>query len=135
MAAAPRKSWHKGACHCGAVTFEVHTGPEVELVDCNCSMCAKTGYLHLMVPKADFRILTGADKLTVYTFNAHTAKHTFCSICGIKSFYVPRSHPDGWSVNFRCLDAEKFSSVITTEFDGKHWEDNAGSLAPLESGR
>jgi hypothetical protein len=130
---ARKKTWHRGACHCGAVTFDVRTAPEVEIVDCNCSMCSRTGYLHLIVPKADFRITAGADKLTAYTFNTRTAKHTFCSICGVKGFYVPRSHPDGWSVNFRCLDAGEFTSVTTTEFDGKHWEDNASKLAPLEA--
>jgi len=133
MTARKVKSWKKGGCHCGAVTFEVRTAGEIEVVNCNCSMCSKAGYLHLMVPKVDFRILTGEDKLTTYRFNTGTAKHTFCSICGVKPFYVPRSHPDGWSVNFRCLDADDFASVMTTEFDGKHWEDNAGKLAPLES--
>ena len=57
----------------------------------------------------------------------------FCSVCGIKSFYVPRSHPDGWSVNFRCLDPKDFTSVITIEFDGKNWENNVAKLSPLES--
>jgi hypothetical protein len=133
MRAKPARTWKKGSCHCGAVRFEVRTGPEVELVDCNCSMCARTGYLHLIVPKADFRLLTGKSKLTTYTFNTGTAKHTFCSVCGIKSFYVPRSHPDGWSVNFRCLDAQDFASVMTIEFDGKNWEENVTTLSPLES--
>ena len=96
-------------------------------------MCSKTGFLHLIVPKERFRISSGADKLTTYTFNTGVAKHLFCSVCGIKSFYVPRSHPDGYSVNFRCLDAEEFTSVMTTEFDGKDWEKNAADLAPLES--
>ena len=82
--------------------------PEIELVDCNCSMCHRTGYLHLIVPKERFSLLTGKRKLTTYTFNTETAKHLFCSVCGIKSFYVPRSHPDGYSVNFRCLDPEGF---------------------------
>jgi len=129
----PPRTWKKGSCHCGAVTFEVRTGPEIELVDCNCSMCQRTGYLHLIVPKKDFRILTGKRKLTTYTFNTKTAKHTFCSVCGVKSFYVPRSHPDGWSVNFRCLDPKKFASVITIEFDGRNWENNLTKLSPLES--
>jgi hypothetical protein len=133
MRAKPARTWKKGSCHCGAVRFDVRTGPEVELVDCNCSMCAKTGYLHLIVPKADFRLLTGKSKLTTYTFNTGTAKHTFCSVCGIKSFYVPRSHPDGWSVNFRCLNAQDFASVMTIEFDGKNWEENVTTLSPLES--
>ena len=133
MRAKPARTWKKGSCHCGAVRFDVRTGPEVELVDCNCSMCAKSGYLHLIVPKADFRLLTGKSKLTTYTFNTGTAKHTFCSVCGIKSFYVPRSHPDGWSVNFRCLNAQDFASVMTIEFDGKNWEENVTTLSPLES--
>ena len=129
----PARTWKKGSCHCGAVTFEVRTGPDVEVVDCNCSMCHRTGYLHLIVPKSDFRILSGKRKLTRYTFNTGPAKHLFCSVCGVKPFYVPRSHPDGWSVNFRCLDDKDFASVITIEFDGKNWENNVTKLSPLES--
>jgi len=136
MAAMKKKSritWHKGGCHCGAVAFEVEAADAVELVDCNCSMCAKTGYLHLIVSKSQFKLVKGADIITTYTFNTGAAKHMFCSVCGIKSFYVPRSHPDGYSVNFRCLDAKEFASVVTTEFDGSHWEQNAGQFAPLEA--
>jgi hypothetical protein len=133
MSRKPARTWKKGSCHCGAVTFEVRTGPEVELVDCNCSMCHRTGYLHLIVPKSDFRLLTGKRKLTSYTFHTKTAKHMFCSVCGVKPFYVPRSHPDGWSVNFRCLNPKDFASVITIEFDGKNWENNVTKLSPLES--
>jgi hypothetical protein len=133
MSRKPVRTWKKGSCHCGAVTFEVHTGPEVELVDCNCSMCHRTGYLHLIVPKSDFRLLTGKRKLTSYTFHTKIAKHMFCSVCGVKPFYVPRSHPDGWSVNFRCLNPKDFASVITIEFDGKNWENNVTKLSPLES--
>jgi len=124
-------TWKKGSCHCGAVTFEVLTGGDVELVDCNCSICHRTGYLHLIVPKERFRLLAGKRKLVTYQFNTKQAKHLFCSVCGIKSFYVPRSHPEGVSVNFRCLEADAFKSIITAEFDGKNWEDNAGALAPL----
>jgi hypothetical protein len=131
---AKNQSWHSGGCHCGAVRFEARTPDEVELVDCNCSMCHRTGYLHLIVAKKDFRLLAGADKIATYTFNTGAAKHTFCSVCGIKSFYVPRSHPDGYSINFRCLDdPDAFASVMTTEFDGREWEKNAADLAPLES--
>ncbi len=126
-------SWHRGGCHCGAVAFEVLTPDEVELVDCNCSMCAKTGFLHLIVPKERFRLLTGADKLTSYEFNTTAAKHLFCSVCGIKSFYVPRSHPDGYSVNFRCLDAHSLRVASTQPFDGRNWEQHAASLKPLEA--
>jgi hypothetical protein len=127
------KTWKRGGCHCGAVMFEANTPDEIELVDCNCTICRRTGYLHLIVSKADFRLLRGEPVLTSYTFNTGAANHLFCSVCGIKSFYVPRSHPDGYSVNFRCMDASEFKSVITTEFDGSHWEQNAGNLAALES--
>ena len=132
MATAKKKSWHKGGCHCGGVAFEVRTAPEVELIDCNCSMCSKTGYLHLIVPKKDFKLVRGEKVISTYQFNTGAAKHMFCSVCGIKSFYVPRSHPGGYSVNFRCLAEEEFTSVFTTEFDGQHWERNAGELARLE---
>jgi hypothetical protein len=128
----PAMQWHRGGCHCGTVAFEVATPDEVELVDCNCSMCAKTGYLHLIVPKSRFKLLRGEDSITTYTFNTGAAQHMFCSVCGIKSFYVPRSHPDGYSVNFRCLDGSEFKSVMTVEFDGKHWEQHASELSQLE---
>jgi hypothetical protein len=124
--------WKRGGCHCGAVEFEVLASGEVELVECNCSKCAMTGYLHLIVPKQRFRLLRGKRKLTTYRFNTNAAQHLFCSVCGVQSFYVPRSHPDGYSVNFRCLSAEDFTSILTTQFDGKHWEENASALAPLE---
>ena len=122
MSRKPARTWKKGSCHCGAVTFEVRTGPEVELVDCNCSMCHRTGYLHLIVPKSDFRLLTGKRKLTSYTFHTKTAKHMFCSVCGVKPFYVPRSHPDGISVNARCIDSETIEELTVTPLNGREWE-------------
>ncbi len=129
-----KDTWHAGGCHCGAVRFEARVPAEIELVDCNCSICTKSGYLHLIVAKADFKLLAGTGLLTEYSFNTGAAKHLFCAVCGIKSFYVPRSHPDGFSINFRCLDdQEAFASVMTTEFDGSAWEKNAGSLKPLET--
>ena len=92
---------YRGGCHCGRVRFEVDAPARLEVLDCNCSMCSKTGYLHLIVAKPQFRLVAGADALTAYRFNTGTAQHLFCSVCGIKSFYVPRSHPDGYSVNAR----------------------------------
>ena len=130
----PKRTWHKGGCHCGAVRFEVLAPDEVELVACNCSICSMTGYQHLIVTKEQFRLLSGKTKLTNYTFETGAAKHFFCSVCGIKSFYVPRSHPDGYSVNFRCLNADEFKSVLTTEFDGRHWEEHIDELPPLPAG-
>jgi hypothetical protein len=116
-------SWKSGGCHCGAVRFEVLCADEIEARECNCSICAKGGYLHLHVEKDRFRLLQGADKITTYTFNTGTAKHHFCSVCGVKSFYVPRSKPDGYSVNVRCLDDGEVTLTSIAPFDGRHWED------------
>ena len=113
---------HTGGCHCGKVRFEVTAPAHLEVGECNCSMCARTGYLHLMVPKARFRLLSGADALTTYEFNTRTAKHLFCSTCGVKSFYVPRSHPDGYSVNARCLDEGTVAQMTIVPLDGRNWE-------------
>lgn len=113
---------HTGGCHCGKVRFEV-TAPETfEIGDCNCSLCSLTGYQHLMVPAAQFKLLSGADDLVSYQFNTRVAKHLFCRHCGIKSFYVPRSHPDGFSVNIRCLDAGSFTITGVRAIDGRNWE-------------
>ena len=119
---------HTGGCHCGRVRFEVDAPAEIEVVDCNCSMCRRFGYLHLIVPSSDFRLLSGADGLTEYRFNTGTARHLFCSTCGVKSFYVPRSHPDGWSVNVRCLDPATLRAVTVRPFDGERWEESIGEL-------
>jgi centromere protein V len=120
--------WKPGGCHCGAVRYEVLAPDTVEATECTCSICRMTGYLHLIVPKERFRLLQGEDKLTTYSFNTGTAQHRFCSLCGIKSFYVPRSHPDGFSVNVRCLDVGAVRVTRITTFDGAHWEDNIGGL-------
>lgn len=111
-----------GGCHCGRVRFEVDAPTSPEVLDCNCSVCRMTGYLHLIVPRDRFRLLQGEDALTTYTFNTGTAKHLFCANCGIKSFYVPRSHPDGISVNVRCLDEGTIDGMRVSTADGRHWE-------------
>lgn len=115
---------HKGSCHCGAVTFEVEAPEIIKASECNCSMCKACGFVHLIVEKSEFRLLTGENLITTYTFNTRTAKHTFCSRCGIKSFYVPRSHPEGISVNVNCLDLSTIRSVEISRFDGANWEKN-----------
>ena len=122
---------HTGGCHCGRVRFEVEAPAEIEALDCNCSLCSMTGYLHLIVPAARFRLLRGEDALTTYTFNTGVAKHRFCRDCGIKSFYVPRSNPDGYDVNVRCLDAGTIRELTVTPFDGRNWEASGSTLAHL----
>ncbi len=122
-------SWKPGGCHCGAVRFEVLAPDAIEAEECTCSICRMTGYLHLQVEKERFRLLQGGDALTTYSFNTGTATHLFCSICGIKSFYVPRSKPDGYSVNVRCLDDGAVHVTRITLFDGEHWEEHMAALA------
>jgi hypothetical protein len=122
---------HKGGCHCGRITFEVEASADMDLHDCNCSICRMTGYEHLIVPSSAFTLTKGKQDLTCYTFNTGTAKHYFCSHCGIKSFYVPRSNPDGYSVNARCLEPGTIKSKTIVGFDGQNWEANANSVRQL----
>ncbi len=117
-----------GGCHCGAVRFEAEVPAAVELLDCNCSICAKTGYRHLMVPHADFRLLSGGQELVGYRFGTGTAEHLFCGTCGVKSFYQPRSHPAAWSLNFNALDDVSGLAVTARRFDGRNWERSASQL-------
>ena len=122
---------HRGGCHCGAVEFEVDAPPRVTVQECNCSICCMTGFLHMIVPRRRFRLLRGADMLETYSFNTGTARHLFCRRCGIKSFYVPRSNPDGYSVNLRCVDRAGFEHVDVETFDGRNWDQAGASLAHL----
>jgi len=122
----PRTRTLSGGCHCGAVRFDVDVLPETQVWSCNCSICDMTGFQHLIVEKSSFRLTSGSERLSEYRFNTGSARHLFCSKCGVKSFYVPRSHPDGFSVNVRCLDGQPFAGVELRPFDGQSWEENAG---------
>ncbi len=120
-------AWCTGACHCGAVRFEVYVR-KWEVLDCNCSVCTRKGILHLIVENSDFRLTQGADALTTYTFGTHTAKHHFCRTCGMHPFYVPRSHPDGWDVNVRCLTDVPIDQFARMPFDGRQWESKVDGI-------
>jgi hypothetical protein len=121
---------HRGGCHCGAVAFEVDAPARLTVSDCNCSICRMSGYLHLIVPRARLRLLRGAEVLSEYRFNTGTARHLFCRHCGVKSFYVPRSNPDGYSVNARCLDAATIEQLDIEPFDDN---DRAASEAKIRN--
>lgn len=112
---------YQGSCHCGAVQFEVEVDNKIKCGDCNCSICSKSGFLHFIVPKSKFRLLRGKSHITIYTWGTGVAKHTFCKVCGIKPFYTPRSNPDGYDINVRCLDLDS-SQVEIEPFDGKTGE-------------
>lgn len=128
----PQQVLHRGGCHCGRVRFEVEAPDEIEALDCNCSICAKTGFLHLIVTRAQFRLLQGEEALSEYVWGTGAARHVFCRVCGIKSFYVPRSHPDGIDVNVRCLEAGTVAALRVVPFEGRgDWDAQAAALAPL----
>lgn len=122
---------HSGSCHCGAVQIEVEAGEDIEAHECNCSMCQRTGFLHLIVPRTAFKLVAGAESITTYTFNTGVAQHYFCKVCGCKPYYVPRSNPDGFSVNVRCLDHATIASLRILPFDGQDWENHGAGLAYL----
>jgi hypothetical protein len=122
---------HRGGCHCGAVRFEVDAPARIEALECNCTICSMTGFLHLIVPQARFRLLGDPAALASYTFNTGVARHLFCRTCGIKSYYIPRSNPDGVDVNVRCLERATIAELVVAPFDGRNWEAAGGALAHL----
>ena len=119
----------EGGCHCGRVRFRV-TADLHDITICNCSICTMKGILHLIVPQDRFELLNGKKSLTTYKFNTRVAKHTFCKVCGIHPFYVPRSDPDKIDVNARCLDGVDVEKLAVKYFDGKHWEDSMQQRVP-----
>jgi hypothetical protein len=119
----------QGGCHCGRVRFKVIADLD-GVTYCNCSICSKKGFLHLIVPPEQFDLVSGEDNLATYTFNTGVAKHTFCKTCGIHAFYVPRSDPDKIDVNVRCLDDVDIAALRIHTFDGQHWEEAMGRKVP-----
>lgn len=119
---------YRGGCHCGAVRFRFLGPDKLDVLECNCSICSMTGYLHVTVPHAAFELLTPPEALSDYRFGTGAAAHLFCKVCGVKSYYQPRSHPDCFSVNLRCIDAGAAHLGQIERFDGKHWEQAAAKL-------
>lgn len=117
----------EGGCHCGRVRFRVVVR-EPKALECNCSICEKKGFLHIIVPREDFELLSGEADITTYTFNTGVAKHTFCKQCGVQSFYTPRSHPHMVDVNARCIDGHLIRELTIEPFDGENWEKNVESI-------
>jgi len=118
---------YQGGCHCGRIRFEVTTNLE-KVIDCNCSICTKKGFLHLIVEPEQFHLLSPVDAVALYQFNTKTAKHYFCPICGIHSYYIPRSHPDNIDVNVRCLEGVNLQTLVVQPFNGREWEKNRHTL-------
>ena len=119
---------YKGNCHCKEVRFIFYARSAVELIKCNCSICSHTNYIHLIVPHKDFKLIKGKNNLKTYQFNKNLAKHFFCKICGIKSFYQPRSHKNAYSINFNSIHIPKPKIKNIIEFDGINFEKNIKSI-------
>ena len=113
---------HQGGCHCGTVRFRFTAPRALDVLDCNCSICAMTGFRHVIIPHTDFDLRSGGQDLVEYRFGTGTARHLFCGRCGVKSFYQPRSHPEAWSVNLRCVKEGTWEVGEVREFDGQYWE-------------
>ena len=118
---------YEGGCHCGRVRFRV-TADLDRVTNCNCSICSKKGFLHLIVEPSQFHLIRGEDALTAYRFNTGLARHTFCATCGIHPFYTPRSHPDKVDVNARCIEGLDLSKIRIAPFDGRNWETARATL-------
>ncbi|CAM1319826.1 CENPV (predicted) [Pycnogonum litorale] len=123
---------HYGGCHCGAVRYTVRAPQQINVFICNCSICVKTQARHFIVPASAFRLLQGEDQLNTYTFGTHRAKHKFCKICGVKSFYIPRSNPDGYGIMPHCLDLGTITGIVEKSFDGKNWEEEMNRKPEME---
>ena len=117
-----------GGCHCGRVKYEIEIPEKIIVHRCSCSICQKSGYLHLIVPADRFKLLCGEEDMLEYNFHTGVARHLFCRVCGIKSFYVPRSHPESFSVNLNCIDLPAEVDVSVEEFDGRNWSKNRKKL-------
>ena len=124
---------HLGSCHCKQIQFEVIGKNNIQVLDCSCSICSIVNYKHYVVDKSQFKLLKGKKYLSTYTFNTKVAKHMFCKICGIKSFYIPRSHPDSISINLNCINSKTINKVKIIKFDGKHWKKNINKIKSLRN--
>ncbi|KAK4018253.1 hypothetical protein OUZ56_000318 [Daphnia magna] len=123
---------HYGGCHCGQIRFKVIAPSAVIVFDCNCSICTKKQNRHFIVPSTDFTLLQGKNHLTTYTFGTNQAKHQFCKTCGVQSFYIPRSNPDGIGVMPHCIDQGTVQEVITKTFNGQQWEESMGKFPEIK---
>ena len=124
---------HLGSCHCKQIQFEVLGEKNIKVLDCSCSICSILNYKHYIVDKSQFKLLKGKKYLSTYTFNTNVAKHLFCKNCGIKSFYIPRSHPDSISVNLNCIHSKTINKIKIIKFDGKHWNKNINKIKSFGS--
>lgn len=113
---------YTGSCHCGKVKYEVETDLS-NVIECNCSICSRSGYVLSFVPGAQFKLLSGEDALSSYHFNKKQIDHQFCKHCGVRSFARGKK-PDGtpmFAINLRCLEGVDLKSLNIKQVDGKSY--------------
>ncbi|MGI9261584.1 MAG: GFA family protein [Woeseiaceae bacterium] len=104
------KETYSGSCHCGGVRFLAKLDLK-DCIVCDCSICTMKGAIMVRIPAADFEMLTSPDQLSEYRFNRKIARHFFCKTCGIFPFHRPRTRPELWGVNVRCLEDIKIDAL------------------------
>ncbi|CAM9234137.1 unnamed protein product, partial [Ectocarpus fasciculatus] len=120
----PQLVQYEGGCHCEAVKFRVLAPYHLTVWNCDCSICLMKKNAHFVVPAQNFTLISGENDLTSYRFNTRKAKHLFCKHCGVQSYYVPRSNPDGVGVTLACVRGVK--SYEVKDFNGQNWENFIG---------
>ena len=120
----------KLTCHCGAVEAEINIPEEgfEKFMRCNCSLCKRKGYIIGVIGPDDFNLIKGEDKLKLYQYYTETAKHYFCSICGIHTHNRPRSNPKIYGVNIGCVEGINY-------FELKNVPINDGKNHPLDKNK
>lgn len=112
---------YTGGCQCGKVRYEVQLDIG-ELISCNCSRCARLGFLLAFAPASQFRLVQGEADLATYEFNRHTIQHKFCTTCGVQSFALgsnPRTNESMAAINVRCLDGIDVDEFKVRKVDGR----------------
>ena len=111
---------HQGSCHCGRIAYEVD-GDITQVMECNCSHCARKGFLLWFGPRAALRLKTPESALSQYTFNRHHIKHQFCAVCGCAPFAFGKDAKgaDTVAINVRCLADLDLGALKVTHFDGR----------------
>jgi len=110
---------HKLTCHCGAIELAVKLSDGLSTARrCDCSFCRRRGAIAVSVNLGDLKVIKGADKLTLYTWGSHTAKHYFCAICGNYTHHQRRSNPNEFGVNVAAI-----SGVNPRDLKNVPWDD------------
>jgi hypothetical protein len=116
----PETKNYSGSCHCGNVRYDA-TVDLSKVMECNCSHCARKGFLLTFVPPSQFTLHSGEQDLTEYQFNKKIIHHLFCSSCGVEPFArgKMRDGSPAIAINVRCLEGVDLDALKPMPFDGR----------------